>query len=91
MEAKKPYNPSLGGAFTNDKFAKNGKDGIKIDITSENYDVLMKNLQIGSAILLRYNKVTQKGNDHYFVEMLPPMAPRQDYKGAKAAAASDID
>ncbi len=80
MTTEKKYNPSLGGAFSNEAFAKNGEDGILINVTEENYDVIMKNLSIGSSILLRFNKVTAKGNKHYFTEILPP------YDKTKAAA-----
>ncbi len=65
----KPFNPTLGGAFTNDAF---GEGSLKFDITAENFDTLMKNVQIGSSILFKFNKVTSKGNKHYFTELLPP-------------------
>lgn len=70
---KTKFNPSIGGAFENNKF---GEGSIKVDITAEGLDTVMKNLQVGSAILLRFNKVTTKGNKHYFTEILPPMEPR---------------
>lgn len=79
------FNPNLGGAFTNDKF---GKDCILLHITPENFDVVMKNLQVGSAILLRFNKMTSKGNKHYFTEILPPLA---GVKGKLKPASSSSD
>lgn len=68
-EYKKPFNPSIGSGFQNDAF---GEGSVKVDITAEGLDALMKNLQVGSAILLKYNRVTAKGNKHYFAEILPP-------------------
>ncbi len=85
---KKTFNPNLGGAFTNDKF---GEGSIILNITEENYDVIQKNLRVGSAILLKYNKVTTKGNKHYFSEILPPMS-RDNTTGQRVkAAAGDLD
>lgn len=89
---KKKYNPNLGGAFTNSKFANNGEDGILLNITEENYDVIMKNLRVGSTIALRYNKVTQKGNKHYFTEILPPFDKNAvKTNTAKVSAGSALD
>ncbi len=73
------FNPSLGGAFGNTAF---GEGSVLLNITAENLDTLMKNLQVGSSILFRYNKVTTKGNAHFFAEILPPMAPRESNRVA---------
>lgn len=95
VEVKKPgtkFNPSLGGAFANDAFTKNGEAGILLNVTAENFDTLMKNVQIGSSILFRFNKVTTKGNKHYFAEILPPMTPKTTVTTARdKAAASELD
>ena len=85
---EKKFNPNLGGAFTHDAFTNNGKPGIKLDITEENFDIIMKNLKVGSAILLKFNKQTTKGNDHYFTEILPPMAKDAPAKTGKKAQSS---
>jgi hypothetical protein len=85
---KGKFNPNLGGAFSNPAF---GDDAILLNITTENLDVLMKNVQVGSAILFRFNKVTSKGNKHYFVEILPPMKPRENKPAARANSNSDLD
>lgn len=94
VEAKKKgnFNPGLGGAFSNNSFAKNGEDGILLNVTAENINTLMQNVQIGSSILFRFNKVTTKGNKHYFAEILPPMTPKTTVTAARAkAAASELD
>lgn len=92
QEAKKPgknFNPSLGGAFTNDAF---GEGSVLLNLTPENFDILMKNVQVGSAILLKYNKVTSKGNKHYWAEILPPMDRTVRSKtGPKAIPTGDLD
>lgn len=69
-EKKTKFNPKIGNGFSNDKF---GEGSILINVDAEGLDTVMKNLQVGSAILLKYNKVTTKGNKHYFAEILPPM------------------
>ncbi len=81
------FNPKIGNGFSNDKF---GEGSIKVDIDAEGLDVAMKNLQVGSAILLKFNKVTSKGNKHYFAEILPPMQP-QTASVAREKAASELD
>lgn len=86
VETKKPFNPNLGSSFSNDAF---GEGSILINITAENFDVLMKNVQVGSSILLKKNKVTSKGNTHYFTEILPPYQKKT--KTAPTATASDLD
>ena len=88
VEAKavKKFNPSLGGAFSNDAF---GEGSVLLNITPENFDTLMKSVQVGSAILLKYNKVTTKGNKHYFVEVLPPM-DRKPTTTRKAAVTGEL-
>jgi hypothetical protein len=85
MENKK-FNPSLGGAFENDKF---GEGSVFLQITKEGYDALMQNLQVGGGILFRFNRVTQKGNKHYFAEVLPPWEPKEKTEGGKPT--SDLD
>jgi hypothetical protein len=66
----KKWNPKFGSGFTNDAF---GEGAILVQIDAEAFDSLMKNVQVGSALLLRKNKVTTKGNTHYWTEILPPM------------------
>ena len=85
---KKPSNPGLGGAFSNTKF---GEGSVLLQVTAENYDVLMKNLQVGSGILFRFNKVTTKGNNHYFAEILPPMSAVEKPVAKSKAVTSDLD
>lgn len=70
---KGKFNPKVGNGFSNDAF---GEGSILVNIDAEGLDTIMKNLQVGSSILLKYNKVTSKGNKHYFAEILPPMVPR---------------
>jgi hypothetical protein len=90
------FNPSLGGAFENSSF---GEGSVLLQVTEENLNTIMENIRVGSAILFRFNKVTQKGNKHYFAEILPPMSPKggagvgkiAGKVGAKAATASSID
>lgn len=84
---KGAFNPNLGGAFENNAF---GKDSILLNITTENYDVIMKNLQVGSSILFRFNKVTTKGNKHYFTEILPPYQKKTGVTVSKSDA-SQLD
>lgn len=63
------YNPNVGQGFTNDKF---GKGSIKIDLDAEGIAEFVANAKVGSALLIKFNKVTAVGNSHYFCELLPP-------------------
>ncbi len=85
----KKFNPSAGAAFGADKF---GEGAIKLDITAEGLDALMKNLQVGGAIVLKFNKITSKGNPHYFTEILPPYnkAAFKTNKASKEVSKSDL-
>ncbi len=85
---KKPFNPSIGHGFENKKF---GEDSILINIEAEGFDALMKNAQVGSSLLLRFNKVTIKGNKHYFVELLPPIEKKNYTKEAPKAPVSSLE
>lgn len=70
VEKKKgAFLPKIGNGFVNEKF---GPESILVNVNADGYDAIMKNLQVGSSILLKYNKVTEKGNKHYFCEILPP-------------------
>lgn len=69
-EAKTKFNPKIGAGFSNDRF---GKGSILVKVDQEGLDNIMKNLQVGSSILLRFNRKTVKDNDHYFCEILPPL------------------
>ena len=80
------FNPSLGGAFSNDKF---GEGSVLLRITEENLDTLMKNVRVGSSILFRFNKVTSKGNKHYFADILPPWEPEEREVSGKPASELD--
>lgn len=84
----KKFNPKIGNGFSNDAF---GEGSILVNVDAEGLDAVMKNLQVGSAILLKYNKVTTKGNKHYFAEILPPWKGAAKAGGAKAKAANDLD
>ncbi len=91
-ETKKKYNPTLGGAFENAKF---GAGAIKLDITAEALDTIMKNLQVGSSIVFKPNKPTTRGVNvgsmHYFTEILPPYNKEgfKNYKGSKESSSLD--
>lgn len=90
MEARK-FNPKIGHGFSNDKF---GEGSVLVKIEAEGLAAITQNLQVGSTILLKYNKVTTKGNKHYFVEILPPLVddPRSAGKAkAKKTSYSDLD
>lgn len=90
VEVKKPgtkFNPKIGNGFENAAF---GEGSILVHIEAEGLDTVMKNLQVGSAILLKYNKVTAKGNKHYFAEILPPMAPRATGTTKAKVATGDL-
>lgn len=76
-QKKTKFNPKVGNGFGNDKF---GEGSILVNIDAEGLDVVMKNLQVGSSILLKYNKVTTKGNKHYFAEILPPYSKNKTAK-----------
>lgn len=84
----KPFNPSLGHAFSNDKF---GKGSVLLRIDAENLKTISENLQVGSTILLRYNKVAANGSNHYFTEILPAQAKTSAPRSAKIVGASDLD
>lgn len=83
----KKFNPSLGHAFSNNKF---GDGSVLLRITAENLDTIMKNLQVGSTILFKYNKVTTKGDKHYFSEILPPLDPNYSGKAKAKTAAKQV-
>lgn len=82
----KPFNPSVGHGFGDDRF---GKDSVLVRIDADGLKAVTENLQIGSTILLRYNKVTTQGNKHYFVEILPPRKEGEGFK--KSATTSVLD
>lgn len=86
VEIKKgAFLPKVGNGFGNDAF---GEGSILVNIDAAGLDALMKNVQVGSSILLKYNRVTSKGNKHYFCEVLPP------YKGnasKKVTPTGDLD
>lgn len=67
---KGKFNPKIGNGFENTKF---GEGSILVNVDQEGFDAVMKNLQVGSSLLLKFNKVTAKGNKHYFAEILPPL------------------
>lgn len=83
---KGKFNPKIGNGFENNKF---GEGSILVNVDAEGLDVLMKNVQVGSSILLKYNKVTSRGNKHYFAEVLPPYNPTTTK--SKKATTSDLD
>ena len=85
MKTEKKYNPSFGQGFTDERF----KGAIVVTVTPEDLDSLVKNVQVGSKLLIRYNKDTKYGNKHYFTEILPPF--KGEKKAAKKAEASDLD
>lgn len=66
---KNKFNPKVGSGFSNDAF---GEGSILVSLDTEGIKSFVENAQVGGAILLKYNKVTTKGNKHYFVELLPP-------------------
>jgi len=66
---EKKYNPKIGHGFGNEKF---GENSVLIKIDAEGLAAITQNLQVGSTILVKYNKVASNGNKHYFVEILPP-------------------
>jgi len=72
MENGKKFNPNFGHGYADDKF---GQGAIKIKITQEGLDALMKSLQVDGSLVIRPNKVTKYGAMHYFTEILPPMKP----------------
>lgn len=79
------FNPKWGSGFGNDAF---GTGSILVQVDAEAFDSIMKNLQVGGALLLRYNKVTAKGNPHYYTEILPPRGEKTTAK--KIATSSDL-
>lgn len=80
---KGKLNPKIGSGFGNDAF---GEGSIIVNVDAEGLDVVMKNLQVGSSILLKYNKVTTKGNKHYWAEILPPYNRGAKGKSARQGA-----
>lgn len=81
------FNPSIGHGFGNDAF---GEGSILVRIDADGLDSVMKNLQVGSSILLKYNRVTSKGNKHYFTEILPPFNGTKT-SGKGKTTASELD
>jgi hypothetical protein len=83
------FNPKVGHGFGNNAF---GEGSILVKVEAEGFDNLMKNLQVGGSILLKYNKVTSKGNPHYFAEILPPYnAAVTKNTGKGRGTASELD
>ncbi len=87
MSEGKKFSPSFGHGYGT--VLKTGRKAIRVTLTKENLDTLMKNVQIGSTLLLTFNKETKFGNDHYFCDILPPMTENQ--KNFKKQASSDLD
>lgn len=85
-DTKKKFNPKVGNGFSNDKF---GTGSIIVKVDKEGFDAVMKNLQVDSSILLKFNKQTSTGNNHYFCEILPPFTGNK--KAVAKATASDLD
>ncbi len=82
------FNPSLKGVFSNKAFkGRDDSDGILIKMTPENYQTLMDNLRVGSALVIKYNAKTPFGSS-YFADILPPTT-ENNQKVAKAS--SDLD
>lgn len=79
------YNPKIGNGFENSAF---GEGSILVNVDAAGLDAVMKNLQVGSSILLKFNKVTTKGNKHYFAEILPPYEKKVTKQVATATASS---
>ena len=89
MEQKKTAykkNPSFGQGFSDERF---GEGSIKITITEENLDSLVKNVQVGSTLLVRFNRETKFGNKHYFCDILPPY--NGEKKSTRKATSGDLD
>jgi len=81
MEKKTKYNPTVGSGFTNNKF---GSGSIKIDLTAEGIQTFIQNAQVGGSLLIRFNKTTPQGNNHYFAEILEPFHKTAKYTEVKA-------
>lgn len=81
---KGAFLPKIGNGFENSAF---GEGSILVNVDAAGLDAVMKNLQVGSSILLKFNKVTTKGNKHYFAEILPPY---DSSKKTKTAATPSI-
>ena len=88
MNKEKKFNPNFGQGFTDERF---GEGAIKVKVTEENFDSIMKNVQVGSTLLLKPNKVTSYGNTHYFTEIVPPYKGETKAKPARKAANTDLD
>jgi hypothetical protein len=84
------FNPTVGHGFENDKF---GKGAIIVKIDAEGLKVLTENVQIGSSLLLKFNKTTTYGNKHYFCEVLPPYTGKVGgkLKTSGSQETSDLD
>ena len=82
------FNPKIGNGFSNDKF---GEGSILVQLTTEGINSFVDNARDGSAILIKFNKVTSKGNKHYFVELLParPINYSSDKKDSKSSKSTN--
>lgn len=84
MEHKK--NASLGHAFENEK------GNISIKITPEGLASFVQNASVGGFVVLKFNKLTVKGNKHYFADILPPMEDgASKYPTKKPATKGSLD
>lgn len=86
-------NPTITAMFDNEKFGYGSKISVPID--EKGFDVVQKNLTIGSRLLFKKSKSTTKeGNPVYFLEILPPYekaANNNGARGTRKAAASNTD
>jgi len=78
MEKGKKFNAKIGHGFSNDKF---GEGSVLVKVDAEGLKSIVENLQVGGSILLKFNKKTTKGNNHYFAEILPPFKGEQTGTG----------
>lgn len=69
MENGKKYNAKIGHGFSNDKF---GEGSVLVKIDAEGLKSITENLEVGGSILLKFNKKTINGTNHFFAEILPP-------------------
>lgn len=82
----KNFNPTITALFRNEKFG----DGsyLSADIDAKAYDTIMKSVAIGSKLLFKKSrKVTEKGTEYGFLEVLPPR--EGDVKPKRAKRDSD--
>lgn len=73
---EKKRNVTITALFNNDKFGEGSL--LSAEITGEAYDNMIKNVQIGTKLLIKKMISPKTGKAVYFLEVLPQLAKTFD-------------